>query len=126
MTAKSSLQNLELTASLRDLVLGRLGEFVRLHGNGRLQFPVTKNLNWAIHANYSGFAQHVWIHCAFSQRSQLLQVHDGVFFAKDVGESAFWQAAMEGHLSALEATQQARTAARTLTLVPAGRGLAHA
>ena len=57
---------------------------------------------------------------------QLLQIHDVEFLAEDVGEAALGHAAMQWHLAAFKAAHHARTAARTLAFVSAGRGLAHA
>src|SRR6266496_247107 len=99
---------------------------MRLYSDGRLQIAIAEDLDRALGADDASFAKDIRINGALAQGRQLLQVHDVVFLAKDVGKTAFGQAAMQRHLAAFKAAHHARTASRPLAFVAAGRSLAHA
>jgi hypothetical protein len=61
-----------------------------------------------------------------AQRGQAVEVHDVIFLAENVGESALRNTAVERHLAAFKSADQARAGARPLAFVAAGGGLAHA
>src|SRR5215468_8543861 len=99
---------------------------MRLDGDGGGQLAVAEDLHPARGRDHAGLAQDLGIHRGLAERGQPVQVHDAVFLAENIGKPALRQAAVQGHLATLESAHHARTAARTLALVPARRSLAHA
>src|SRR5712691_2937882 len=99
---------------------------MRLHGDGGLQFSVTKNFDWTLSADHARLAQDFGSNRSLAQRYKLFQVHDVVFLAEDVSKAALRQTAVQRHLAAFKSAHHARTAAGALALVSTGRGLAHA
>src|SRR3954470_12093079 len=75
--------------------------------------------------DHSRLAQNFRRDGGLAQLRQLLQVHDIELLAEDVGESAFGHAAVQRHLAAFKTAHHARTAARALAFMSAGRSLAH-
>src|SRR5579862_8880802 len=76
--------------------------------------------------NDASFAERLRRDGCLSQGGQLLQIHDVVFHAEDVRESALRHAAMQRHLAAFKTAHHARTTARALALMSAGGSLTHA
>src|ERR1700733_12341629 len=79
--------------------------------------------------DYSRLAQHFRRNRFAMQVAQLrqpLQADDVEFLAEDVGKAALGHAAVQWHLAAFKAADQAHAGARTLALVSAGGRLAHA
>src|SRR5581483_4194307 len=94
--------------------------------DGGFQLAVAEYFHLALCADHSGFAKNIGVDSALAERRNLFQVHDVIFLTENVGEAALRQAAMQRHLAAFKSTHHARTTARTLALMAAGRSLAHA
>src|SRR5580693_1742821 len=97
-----------------------------MNGERNRELSVAQDLHWMFGADDASLPKHFGSDRGFTEPGQLFQIHDVEFFAEDVGETALGHAAMERHLAAFKATHHARTAARTLALVSAGRSFAHA
>jgi hypothetical protein len=96
------------------------------HGECNRQLAGAQNLDGMLGANHPSLAQDVGIDGRLAEEHQLVEVHNVKFLAEDVGEAALRHAAMQRHLAAFKTTHHARTTARTLPFMSAGRGFAHA
>jgi hypothetical protein len=118
-------------AGLLDGLLRCLGELVRVNGNRPAQLAVVEHLDQsALLAQQAERNDLVEGELgARSSRQNLgdpVQAEHRVLHAEDVGEATLGQAAVQRHLTALEAAHQRRSGARALSLVAPGGCLAHA
>src|SRR5690349_6577251 len=116
-----------LTAGGGDLLGGLAAELVRLHGQGLGHFTTAEHLHQRrAAADDAGIAQRVHRHrrALLEQLLELIEVHDVVLGAEDVGEAALRHAPVQRHLAAFEAALVLPARARLRALVTASRGLA--
>src|SRR3954464_836143 len=97
---------------------------MRLHGQGRLQFAVAQDLDQVVLAAESSFYQHFQVDGLLAQAGPVANIHDRIFGAEDVGETALGKTAVQRHLSAFEAAHHARAGAGALPFVSTAGGLA--
>src|SRR5438477_8098696 len=57
-------KQLNLATGLGDLLLGRLGKFVRVNGDGRLQFAIAQHLHQIAFGNHAALGEKFRIHYA--------------------------------------------------------------
>jgi len=115
-----------LAASLGDFFLRRLGEFVRVHRDRRLQLAVTQNLHRRVAIDHARLLEHFKSDFGFAERRQAFHIHHIVFFPENIGEAALRNAPVQRHLAAFKSTNQPCAGARPLSLVATRRSLAHA
>src|SRR6266849_5838694 len=114
------------TACRFDLLARRRRELRRLHVELLGQLAVAEDLDAVDGAlDDARLAQNAFVDGgAVIEALQIADVHDGVLFLEDVGESALRQTAVQRHLAALEAEHARVAGARLLPLLAAAGGLA--
>src|SRR5262252_8233684 len=99
---------------------------MRLNVQRRFELAITEDFDQVVLPGESLLHQELLCDVLLTQPGQAVQIDDPVLDAKDVGEAALGQAAMQWHLSTFKTAQQPRSRTGSLSLMAAGGGLAHA
>src|SRR5256885_11281781 len=119
-------EHFDFAARLSDLLFRRLREFVRLHGECRLQVAIAEDFDQIVLGAESGLDQDFLVDGLLSKSGKVANIHYRVFGAEDVGEAALGKTAVQRHLSAFEAAHHARAGAGALSFMSAAGCLADA